>query len=475
MQQTQNFKNLLLKGLNFEPTEAQNNACGLLAYFVCEKKTPVFVLKGYAGTGKTTVISSLVNHLRYLSLDAVLLAPTGRAAKVVSSYSGKPAFTIHKKIYVQKKVGGKIHTELGYNKHKNTLFIVDEASMITNRSNSSTWLQNERSLLDDLVQYVFGGKNNALIFVGDTAQLPPVEDGYSPALDVDYLTERYDMPVLHCELNEVVRQEAESGILYNATKLRNELKESHKKFPQFTTGYLDFLPINGETLQDDLESAYSREGAEGVMVICRSNKRANQYNMQIRARILWYEEELCSGDLLMVVKNNYFWLNNEHRSGFVANGDIIHVVRVLKIEEQYGMRFANIIARFTDAENSPEFECKIMLDALTDDGSAVNREKLKALYYAIEEDYSDISNKKKRTESILNSPYLNALQVKFAYAVTCHKSQGGQWPCVFVDQGYLTEEMIDENFRRWLYTALTRATHRLYLINFNPKFFDITN
>lgn len=463
----------MLKGLNFEPTAAQEKACGLLAYFVCEKKAPLFVLKGYAGTGKTTLISSLVNHLRYISLESVLLAPTGRAAKVIADYSGQPAFTIHKKIYARKKIGGKIYTELGFNKHKNTIFIADEASMITNRPGAGSWLQDERLLLDDLVQYVFSGKNNALILLGDTAQLPPVEETHSPALDLEYLTARYDLPIIDAELTEVVRQEAQSGILFNATKLRNALREKEGKFPVFETGFPDFCPITGETLQDELENAYNQFGSEGVVIICRSNKRANLYNQQIRARILWREEELCAGDLLMVVKNNYFWLNNEYRAGFVANGDIIEVKRVLKTEELYGLRFANITARFADSENDPDFECKIMLDALNDDGPAIKREKLKMLYYAIEEEYSDITNKKKRMESIFNSPYFNALQVKFAYAVTCHKSQGGQWPVVFIDQGYLTEEMIDENFRRWLYTAITRATEKLFLVNFNPKFFEL--
>jgi exodeoxyribonuclease-5 len=472
--QTQNFKNLLLKGLNFEPTVAQEEACGLLAYFVCEKKVPLFVLKGYAGTGKTTVLSSLVNHLNYISLESILLAPTGRAAKVISSYSQKPAFTIHKKIYSRKRIGGRIYTDIAYNKHKNTIFIVDEASMITNQSSNGSWLQDERRLLDDLIQYVYSGKNNALILVGDTAQLPPVEDSHSPALDLEYLTERYDLPILNCELNEVVRQEASSGILFNATRLRNELKEVTRKFPKFRVGFNDFLPITGETLQDELESAYSGKNKEGVMIICRSNKRANQFNMQIRARILWFEEELCPGDLLMVVKNNYFWIHKEHISGFIANGDIIEVKRVLKTETMFGLRFANIIARYTDNENEPDFECKIMLDSLSDEGPSVSREKLKMLYYALEEDFSEISDKKKRTESIFNSPYFNALQVKYAYAVTCHKSQGGQWPIVFVDQGYLTEEMIDESFRRWLYTAITRATEKLYLVNFNPQFFENT-
>ncbi|MFN3917120.1 MAG: ATP-dependent RecD-like DNA helicase [Flavobacteriales bacterium] len=472
MSQTQNFKNLLLKGLNFEPTVAQKKACGLLAYFVCEKKVPLFVLKGYAGTGKTTVLSSLVNHLGYISLESIQLAPTGRAAKVIASYSGKPAYTIHKKIYSRKRISGKIYTDVAYNKHKNTIFIVDEASMITNQSSNGSWLQDERRLLDDLVQYVFSGKNNALILVGDTAQLPPVEDSHSPALDLEYLTERYDLPILNCELNEVVRQEAASGILFNATRLRNELKEETRKFPKFHLGFSDFLPITGETLQDELESAYSKMHKEGVMIICRSNKRANLFNMQVRARILWFEEELCPGDLLMVVKNNYFWIHKEHQSGFIANGDIIEVKRVLKTEDIFGLRFANIIARYTDNDNEPEFECKIMLDALTDEGASLSRDKLKMLYYALEEDFSEISDKKKRTESIFNSPYFNALQVKYAYAITCHKSQGGQWPIVFVDQGYLTEEMINESFRRWLYTATTRATEKLYLINFNPQFFE---
>ena len=429
------------------------------------KKT--FVLKGYAGTGKTTMVSALVKALGKWNYTSMLLAPTGRAAKVLTGYSKRRAFTIHKMIYSTRRVSGRMQFVLKNNTFKRTIFIIDEASMIGNQAGI-----NGKSLLEDVMSYVYNGEKCHIIFVGDTAQLPPVHEDVSKALDPMFLTKAYYTNVFTYELEEVVRQEEDSGILFNATSIRKDIKRG-EGIPKLNDSIgNDVFKITGETLQEELEDAYSRN-LEGAIVVCRSNKRANLFNQQIRARVLFKEEEIEGGDLMMVVKNNYAWLPGDSKAGFIANGDIIEIKAIRRIEEIYGFRFATALVKLIDYPDELPFETKLFMEAIDIEQTSLPRAKLKELYYAIEEDYlEDYPYKKDRIEMILKDPYFNALQVKFAYAVTCHKSQGGQWDTVFIDQGYLTKEMIDTNYLRWLYTAITRAKEKLYLVNFHQDFFQ---
>ncbi|MGB1040482.1 MAG: ATP-dependent DNA helicase, partial [Flavobacteriales bacterium] len=425
------------------------------------------LLKGYAGTGKTTVISTLVNNLWKSGMKSVLLAPTGRAAKVISSYSKRRAFTIHKIIYTYKYVGGRNVFVLKKNTAKNTIFIVDEASMIGDNS-----YMDKKSLLDDLMEYVYDGKNCSVLFVGDTAQLPPVGEELSRALDPKFLEINFYAEVFQYRLTQVVRQKEESGILYNATKIRNKILEDEYLPVISNQEFGDVVQVFGNELQDELESEYASKGLENCIVLCRSNKRANLFNQHIRARILYKEEEIDAGDLMMVVKNNYHWLSDKSKAGFIANGDIIEVLRIRKTEELYGFRYATAEVRLVDYPDEPSFEVKLMLDAIMVESTSLPRAQLKNLYYEIEKDYLDeYPGRKERMEKVLSDPYFNALQVKFSYAVTCHKSQGGQWETVFIDQGYLTKEMVNVEYLRWLYTAFTRAKTKLYLANFHKMFF----
>lgn len=458
------------------PTADQNNAIQKLERFILQPNSQEgFILLGYAGTGKTSLIGALVKSLVQVKMKSVLLAPTGRAAKVLANYSKKEALTIHKKIYFQEDKGGGIRFSLGKNMHTNTLFIVDEASMVSSDAGISENGFSQRDLLHDLIRYVYNGKNCQLIFVGDYAQLPPVGLGVSPALNADNLDVNYHIPFQSIELKEVVRQEKESGILFNATHLRKQIEKNERFDLKINYNFPDTYRITGLELQDELESCVSKFGIEGTMIVCRSNKRANLFNQQIRNRILWREEELSAGDLLMIVKNNYFWLDEKSKMGFIANGDIVEVLRVSRYEELYGFRFADVTLRFVDNDSEPEFECKILLETIDVEAPNLPRNRMKELFMAIEEDFPEISNRRKRIDLVMKTPHMNALQVKFAYAVTCHKAQGGQWPAVFVDQGYLTEEMLDKEYMRWLYTAVTRATERLYFVNFNKTFFHGKN
>lgn len=471
------FYQSLLAHFGFKPTKNQQKVIGELTDFTFST-TPksAFVLKGYAGTGKTSIIGALVKTLPDFNFSSVLLAPTGRAAKVLSNYSGKPAFTIHKMIY-QLKSGGDGYTRfvLKENKFENTLFLVDEASMIGDGSGltNAGWGET-KSLLDDLLSYVFAGRNCKLILIGDTAQLPPVGTDLSPALDEDFMYKSYFLNLSFFELNEVVRQKKTSGILKLATSLRNKIEQENYQLPllQLKESSLDVKIITGLELEDALNDAYGKYGEENSMVICRSNKRANLFNLQIRSRIKWLEDEIASGDFMMVVKNNYFWLDDSSKAGFIANGDIVEILKIRGEEEQYGFRFATVTVRMIDYPNEPDLEVKILLESILSESSSLPSARFRELYDAISEEYSYEPNRKKRNELIRKNPYYQALQVKFANAVTCHKSQGGQWDVVFVEQGYLTEEMINMEYLRWLYTAVTRAKQVLYLVNFNEEFFE---
>lgn len=469
------FSKILLDRFPFETTMGQRQLFAKLSAFILNKNSDqIFVLKGYAGTGKTTTVRALVESLPALNGKTVLLAPTGRAAKVLSNYTGKQAFTIHKKIYYRKPdAGGGMAFTLQQNLHTNTIFIVDEASMISNSGGLAGGSFGSSSLLDDLISYVFNGNNCKLIFIGDTAQLPPVGLDVSPALDIDFLKASFYFQLDWHELTEVVRQSENSGVLTNATAIRNQIKNDSNVKPHFElTGFKDIVRLGGDELEDALNSAYSKYGAEDTMVICRSNKRANIFNQQIRARIRWQENELSSGDFMMVVKNNYFWLPDESKAGFIANGDIVQLTSIGKIQEMHGFKFADVRIRMIDYPDEPELETRLLLDTIMSEAPSLSQEDNKRLYNSVSEDYSDIADRRLRLKKVKEDGFFNALQVKFAYAVTCHKAQGGQWPCVFVEQGYLTDEMINKEYLRWLYTAVSRASEKLYLVNFNKDFFE---
>jgi exodeoxyribonuclease V len=469
--QTSEIKTLLSASFNYVPTPGQNKAMDALAVFIAEAgKDAVFILKGYAGTGKTTLVGALVNVLPKLRIRPILLAPTGRAAKVLGNYSGKNALTIHKMIYrKQSSAGGFEKFARSPNLFSNAFFIVDEASMISDQSNEGF---TGNSLLEDLLGYVREGENCKLLLIGDGAQLPPVGAATSPALDEKYLNESFLLNVTSAELTDVVRQKIQSGIAENATALRIELKKEKLFVPKFKiSGFPDVERIGGAELEDALNSAYSKYGVEQTMIVCRSNKRANIFNQQLRARILWKEEELSAGDLIMVVKNNYMWLPETAKAGFIANGDIIEILKVKGIHEMYGFRFANAVIRLIDYPEEPSMEVKLLLNTIESESPALTQAENKQFYENVSADYAHIPSKSERFLKLKKDPFFNALQVKYAYAVTCHKAQGGQWSCVFVEQGYLTKEMLDKEYLRWLYTAVTRATEKLYLVNFNEDFF----
>lgn len=458
--------------LPFSPNADQEEAIRRLTGFVnSPNNTDLFVLKGYAGTGKTNLVSALSQVLPAFKWKSVLLAPTGRAAKVLSLYSKRPAQTIHKKIF-KKSVNenGSLYFSLGENQHKNTIFIVDEASMIGLDSGAQSSYASQ-GLLESLFEYVFSGENCKLLFVGDTAQLPPVGCDESPALNEKFLKTSFHLNIFSCELKQVARQSLESGILENATSLRQLLADYKGQQPKlFLTK--DVVKVEGDELQDVLNMAYSKYGYNDVLIITRSNKRANLFNQAVRARVRYMEDDVCAGDLFMSVKNNYFWLDEKSDVGFIANGDSFEIKRIIKREELYGFNFLECVVSFTDYPQMPDLQVKIVQESVTSEASSLSQEQQKALYERVLEDVSDEPSKGKRMTYIKNSPYYNAIQAKFCYAVTCHKSQGGQWPVVFIDQGYLTKEMIDFNYLRWLYTAITRAKEQVYLINFSEDFFN---
>lgn len=467
------FYSTLTRTFPFMTTVKQDLFFQMISVFLTnEKQDEIFVLKGYAGTGKTTVIAAIVNNLPELKMKHVLLAPTGRAAKVIANYSNQPAFTIHKKIYFPKKNNsGGISFTIQPNKHKNTLFIVDEASMISD-SDSDNKMYANGSLLDDLIFYVYSGTNCKLLLLGDTAQLPPVNKEDSPALNTDLLRLHYDMEVQSIELDEVMRQEEKSGILYNATALRELLEEHFFEEFQFNTRpFKDIIRlIDGYEIQDAIQSAYSNYSIEDTAFIVRSNKRANAYNQQIRSKILDKDNALATGDFLMVVKNNYFWLKEQDNAGFIANGDIIEVLEIFGFINLYNFQFAKVKIRMVDYPDQKPFETILLLDTINSESPSLTYEESNRLYQEVLADYQDENAQYKKVKKVKENEYFNALQVKFSYAITCHKSQGGQWNTVFIEQPYLPEGM-NQDYVRWLYTAITRAKDKLYLVNFGDEFF----
>ncbi|MDC6367003.1 MULTISPECIES: ATP-dependent RecD-like DNA helicase [Flavobacteriaceae] len=467
------FIKVLTAKFPHEPTLKQSVAMEKLAGFVLSRtKDEVFLLKGFAGTGKTTIVATLVSSLWKVKKSAVLMAPTGRAAKVMSVYSGDKAFTIHKKIYFPKKQsGGGIQFVLAPNKHRNTIFIVDEASMIPDTPADSKLFENG-SLLDDLIYYVHSGHNCKLILIGDTAQLPPVKLELSPALEEQRLALNYDKEVICLELDEVMRQRENSGILHNATSLREQLQSSFFDVFQFEIGtFKDIVRlIDGGEIQEAIDSSYNQNGKEETAIIVRSNKRANLYNQNIRDRILFLDNDLAVGDYMMVVKNNYFWLRPNSEAGFIANGDIIEILEIFSVKELYGFTFAEVKIKMVDYPNQKPFETVLLMDTINAETPSLSYEEGNRLYQEVLKDYAHEKSKYKKFLGVKNNRFFNALQVKFSYAVTCHKSQGGQWDTVFVEQPYLPNG-VDRDYLRWLYTAVTRAKRQLYLIGFKDDFF----
>jgi len=463
----------IVQNLGFPPTEGQKNLAEKLAGFITDNtQDQVFLIKGYAGTGKTSMVNAIVKTLGRFKIQTVLLAPTGRAAKVLSTYTGKSAFTIHKRIYRQQSsTDGTGKFVLDKNLLSDCFFLVDEASMISNSAVDGSVFGSGR-LLDDLYEFVYSGRNCKLVLIGDTAQLPPVGMDISPALDETEL-EMYGVEPEVVELTEVVRHEMDSGILYNATALRELIAEDEfygDYFPIELEGFTDVHRLGGADLIEKISESYDRCGVQQTMVITRSNKRANKFNQGIRSSILYKDAEITVGDLLMVVKNNYFWITDDERLDFIANGDIVEIKSIRRYEALYGFRFADVSLKFIDYDDL-EVDCKIFLDTLNIETASFSSGDNQKLFHAVTEDYLDIRSKKKRWEKIRENQHFNALQVKFAYAVTCHKAQGGQWDAVFVDQGYITEDMLNKEFLRWLYTAFTRPVKELYLVNFNKEFF----
>lgn len=457
--------------LSFEATFNQKKIIEQLSAWAADDDfSRIFLLNGYAGTGKTTIIAAFVAALKELGIKPILLAPTGRAAKVLARYSNESAYTIHKKIYRERTITDyEAKFALDYNRERNAIFIVDEASMLSAASSDSSF--GSGNLLDDLVQYVRSGKQCRLMLVGDDAQLPPVGDDYSPALDIAEVSQYGD--VEYASMDEVVRQSHDSGILFNATMLRCMLENHIYEIPHFDLSHSDFTRIEGGELMEALQDCYDRYGRDETIVITRSNKRANRYNEGIRRYTLSAEEEIESGDMLMIVKNNYFYAERDEQSpvSFVANGDVARLKRIRRFEEFYGFRFVDAVVSFPDYDDY-EMECKLLLDTLSSESPSLTRDQSRTLFYEVEKDYDDIKAKTKRYRAIRENEHFNAMQIKFAYAVTCHKAQGGQWKAVFVDRCLFGDEQMSKDLLRWLYTAITRATERVYVVNFGDDFFE---
>lgn len=459
----------LYKNFGFTPTPSQSQLIEALSRFVVsEKPNCLLIVKGYAGTGKTTMVNTLVRTLGEIGLRHVLLAPTGRAAKVLGNYSQDRAFTIHKKIYFPNKTkDGRLFLAPAQNLHRNTVFVVDEASMIGWDTYQGALGGN---LLQDLFEYVYNGQNCRLLLIGDGAQLPPVGSAVSPALDLDFLKSHFTLTAATCELTDVTRQKDDSGILALATDVRFAVSHPKENLLPFENPLkADVQQIDGLELQDYLEQAFGANGPEGTMLITRSNKRANMFNKEVRARVFYREEKISSGDFVMVVKNNYHWLGVESKAGFIANGDVMEIMRMGKRVEKFGFEFVHATVRMVDYPDEPDVEVVMWLNALDIEAPSMSSSDQNKLYAGTQEEYSHLKSRDEQKKAIRNDPYFNALQIKFAYAVTCHKAQGGQWPVVFVDQGYLTDEMMDTEYFRWLYTAITRATDKLYLLNFSEN------
>ncbi len=498
--------NILLNNFGFTPTECQAKVLyHLSAFILTEKERPLYLLRGYAGTGKTTLVSTLVKTLPSIGMRYQLLAPTGRAAKVMSNYTGMPASTLHRKLYrFQAVANGELRMTRAENKAKDTIFIVDECSMISDQGDGYSW---SRSLLDDLIEYVFSGSRCKLLLIGDSAQLPPVGLDISPAMDFDILRNSFNLTMATYEMKEVMRQELDSGILHNATNLRNLMStddgqqstvfyDNQYELPLLDTkNFSDIIKIDPMLFEELLWQSFGDKSSNEAVVICRSNKRANMFNQAIRSRVLQEEGELSTGDKLMVVKNNYYWsgqqttdngqqtsstsqklkiseTQNLNNISFIANGDMVEIKRINKFEEMYGFHFADVDIQLTDYEDAPTLSVKIIMEALNSDTPALTNEDAKRLYQAVEEDYIDIPRAADRRKAMKENPYFNALQVKFGYALTCHKTQGGQWRNVFIEAPYLPEETILElGDLRWLYTAMTRASEKVYLVNFKEEWF----
>ena len=457
------LKYSILQTFGLPPTAEQEHALDVFAAFMLDRQEQsVMILRGCAGTGKTTLAGAIVRALARLGQKLILLAPTGRAAKVFSLNAGHAAYTIHRRIYRQKSAGDLSAFSLNDNLNRDTLFIVDEASMIANEGFSESAF-GSGCLLDDLMQFVYNGMNCRMMLIGDKAQLPPVGEEESPALTTSVLR-GYGMSVYECDLNQVLRQSEDSGILWNATRIRG----GEMVLPQIRLkGFADIQVVTGDELIESLSSSYSRVGMDETIVVTRSNKRANIYNQGIRNTVLDREDELCRGDQLMIVKNNYYWTENSKEISFLANGDVAVVQRVRHVHEQYGFRFAEVTMQFPDYDDY-ELTATVILDSLMTEAPALTREQQQHLYEAVLEDYAWVVNKTERIKKLRTDPYYNALQIKFAYAVTCHKAQGGQWAHVYLDQGYMTDDMLTPDYIHWLYTAFTRATEKLFLVNW-PK------
>lgn len=476
MDSLQNVERYIFSFFPHEPTSGQREACLQLCRFLFDANPhSAFLLRGYAGTGKTSLVSALIQAAPAMQIETLLLAPTGRAAKVLSGYSHRPAFTIHKKIYVTvTDPVGSIRTMRVRNKYSYTLFIVDEASMISTGVEGD--FGSRHSLLEDLIGFVQEGDHCRLLLIGDTAQLPPVGMSESRALNAGYLTLLADMQLFQSEMTEVVRQEHESGILHNATFIRQQIAQMDDndavQLPLFSIeGRSDVVRVADGELEDILNKEYSNGSQEDVVFVTRSNKRANLFNQEIRNRVLYHEEMLNVGDYLMVVKNNYYWLDSDSDISFIANGDMVEVLSARNQQDLYGFHYIDATLRFVDYPDMDAVDCKLLLDTLFSESPSLTANESKRLFDAVSENYDNIPNRAARLRAVKNDPYYNALQVKFAYALTCHKTQGGQWPVVFLDQGYVTDDMMTKDYLRWLYTAFTRATQKVYLLGFDDKFF----
>ncbi len=461
---------ILANKFPYVPTSGQSLVFKLFDEFL-NKKTKsrdCLIIKGYAGTGKTTLVSTLTEVLPLFNFKYLQMAPTGRAAKVMSTYSQKSAFTIHKIIYKRKvdNKSGEVAFAKAKNYYKNTVFIVDEASMISDSSG-----MNSQNLIKDLIDYIFENPENKMLIIGDAAQLPPVGASNSPALDPDFLSFQFNLHIKSIELTEVVRQEKLSGILENATRLRELIKKDQQDIYFDTKPFKDIYRIQATKLEDGIRYAYNKYGVERSTIICRANWQAVQYNQMIRRNILFYDEELEAGDIIMVVKNNYYYLEPDSDAGFIANGDFLEIKKIVDFEERYGFRFATLTVKMVDYPSMPSFDVKVVLDTLYSNSPALSQEENRKLYFEVLEEVKNESKQKNYRAALQSNEYLNALQIKFAYALTCHKSQGGQWDIVFLDQGLRGEAEIDSDYTKWLYTAITRATNELYLINFDDKFF----
>ena len=463
------LKYRIRQALGLEPTLEQEQAIALFSVFMTDRsEQAAMILRGSAGTGKTTLAAAIVKALAALKQKLILLAPTGRAAKVFSLYAAHPAYTIHRRIYRQKTAADLSSFNLNTNLNRDTLFIIDEASMISNQGYGESAF-GSGCLLDDLMQFVYNGQNCRVLFIGDRAQLPPVGESESPALSASVLR-GYGMKVYECDLSQVLRQSEASGILWNATRIRS--LSGSLEYPRIkTSDFSDIQVVSGDELIETLASSYSRVGADETMVVTRSNKRANIYNLGIRNTVLDREEELCRGDQLIIVKNNYFWAEkitaDVNKMSFIANGDRAVVQRFRNVHALYGFRFAEVTMSFPDYDDC-ELTATVLLDTLSSEAPALTHEQQEQLYNAVMEDYADIPQKAERVKKLKEDRYYNALQVKFAYAVTCHKAQGGQWAHVYLDQGYMTDDMLTPDYIHWLYTAITRATEKLFLVNW-PK------